>query len=106
MNPISAKPVQAPDPVFSAATAAKSAATPLPAAAASATTGAPVSTDAAAPPRLTALVRQMAATPPVDVDRVAMIRRAIADGNFPINPAKIADRLIALRLGWSSHDAS
>lgn len=36
-----------------------------------------------------------AGAPPVDTDRVAMIRKAIAEGNYPIVPAKIADAIIA-----------
>lgn len=54
----------------------------------------------AAEPQLTAVTRQMAATPPVDTDRVARIRKAISDGTFPIYPAQIADRLIALKFDW------
>jgi negative regulator of flagellin synthesis FlgM len=60
----------------------------------------------AAQPQLTALARQMAASPPVDLERVARIRRAISDGTFPIYPAKIADRLIALKLDWNPNDAA
>ena len=43
----------------------------------------------------------MAASPPVDADRVAAIKKAIAEGRFPILPATIADRLIALKLQWN-----
>ncbi|WP_066476719.1 MULTISPECIES: flagellar biosynthesis anti-sigma factor FlgM [unclassified Sphingomonas] len=50
--------------------------------------------------------RALAAAPPVDVDRVHRIRSAVQDGTFPILPATIADRLIALRLQWSPHDQS
>ena len=46
----------------------------------------------------------MAAQPPVDSERVALIKRAIADGTFPIQPATIADRMMALKLEWSPHD--
>jgi negative regulator of flagellin synthesis FlgM len=60
----------------------------------------------AAQPLPTTLARQMAAEPPVDLERVARIRRAISDGNFPIYPAKIADRLIALKLDWNPNDAA
>lgn len=52
------------------------------------------------------VARAAAATPPVDLDRVARIKKAVADGNFPIYPATIADRLIALRLQWNPHDAA
>jgi len=48
----------------------------------------------------------MAASAPVDTDRVAKIKKAIADGNFPIVPATIADRLIALKLQWHPDDGS
>lgn len=46
------------------------------------------------------LARSMATSAPVDTDRVATIRKAIADGRFPILPATIADRLIAFKLHW------
>lgn len=39
-----------------------------------------------------------AATPPIDRDRVALIRKAIADGSYPVVPAKIADAMIAAGL--------
>ena len=50
------------------------------------------------------LASQLAAQPPVDTDRVARIKRAIADGTFPILPATIADQLLSLRYDWMSHD--
>ena len=62
--------------------------------------------DPSAQPQPTALARQMAAVPPVDLDRVARIRKAITDGSFPIYPAQIADRLIALKHDWNPHDAA
>ncbi|KQM67438.1 hypothetical protein ASE75_00280 [Sphingomonas sp. Leaf17] len=46
----------------------------------------------------------LAAAPPVDVERVALIKKAIADGTFPIQPATIADRMMALKLEWSPND--
>lgn len=52
----------------------------------------------------TRLAKSMAATPPIDTDRVAQIRRAIADGKFPLSPSTIADRLIALKLEWKSNE--
>ncbi len=39
-----------------------------------------------------------AATPPVDNDRVVLIREALRDGNYPLVPAKIADEMIAAQL--------
>jgi negative regulator of flagellin synthesis FlgM len=49
----------------------------------------------------TAVARQLSASAPVDMERVAAIKRAIADGSFPILPSTIADRLLALRLEWA-----
>lgn len=51
-----------------------------------------------------ALAQAMAAEPPIDADRVARIKKAIADGTFPILPSKIADRLLALKLQWNPND--
>jgi negative regulator of flagellin synthesis FlgM len=50
------------------------------------------------------LAAEMSAQPPVDTDHVARIKKAIADGTFPISPATIADRFLALRMDWTSHD--
>ena len=36
-----------------------------------------------------------AGEPPVDVERVVQVRRAIEAGKYPITPAKIADAMIA-----------
>lgn len=52
------------------------------------------------------LARSLAATAPVDSDRVATIKKAIADGRFPILPATIADRFIALKLQWNPNDSA
>jgi negative regulator of flagellin synthesis FlgM len=38
-------------------------------------------------------------TPPVDADRVAQIRKALKDGTYPLVPARIADAIIAARMG-------
>lgn len=35
---------------------------------------------------------------PVDMDRVAAIKAAIASGNYPVDPAAIADRMVELDL--------
>lgn len=48
--------------------------------------------------------RALAAKPPVDADRIARIRRAVQEGSFPITPATIADRMIALKLNWKPND--
>ncbi len=55
---------------------------------------------------LPGVAKSLAASPPVDVERVAKIKKAIADGKFPIYPATIADRLLALKLQWNPNDAS
>ncbi|MEM7665606.1 MAG: flagellar biosynthesis anti-sigma factor FlgM [Pseudomonadota bacterium] len=41
-----------------------------------------------------------AGEPPVDTDRVAEIRNALRDGSYPLVPAKIADAMIAARVGF------
>lgn len=53
---------------------------------------------------LTGVGQALSATPPVDADRVAKIKKAINDGKFPLLPTTIADRLLAFKLEWSSHD--
>ncbi len=40
----------------------------------------------------------VAAGPPVDSAKVAAIRAAIAEGRYPVDPFKIAERMIALDL--------
>lgn len=55
---------------------------------------------------MVAAARELASKPPVDADRVARIRKAVEDGNFPIMPATIADRLIAFKLNWKPDDAA
>ena len=67
-----------------------------------------VSTTAAKIPATTGtfatLAADMAASAPVDTDRVAQIKQAIKDGRYPIMPARIADSLIASRLEWKSNN--
>jgi len=43
----------------------------------------------------------LAAAPPVDTERVAQIRSAIADGSYPLVPTQIADAMIAAGLQLS-----
>ena len=54
----------------------------------------------------TELAQTMAARPPVDAERVARIKKAIEDGNFPLVPSTVADRLLALKLDWNPNDAA
>lgn len=42
--------------------------------------------------------RMAAEGAPVDMDRIAAIKAAIASGNYPVDPAAIADRMLALDL--------
>lgn len=70
------------------------------------TTTTTADTPAAAAPAGAAasLAKSLSASAPVDTDRVAQIRKAIADGRFPLVPSTIADRLIALKLEWNPND--
>ncbi|WP_294191016.1 flagellar biosynthesis anti-sigma factor FlgM [uncultured Sphingomonas sp.] len=71
--------------------------------AAPAVTTAPAQTPAAAAPTL---ARVMAASAPMDVTRIALIKEAVENGRFPLSPASVADALIAAKYEWMSHDAS
>ncbi|WP_242125194.1 flagellar biosynthesis anti-sigma factor FlgM [Sphingobium sp. Sx8-8] len=62
---------------------------------ASAASAAPSSAAAAS---ASPVARMAAEGAPVDMDRVAAIKAAIASGNYPVDPAAIADRMIALDL--------
>lgn len=42
-----------------------------------------------------------ATQPPVDADRVSEIREALRDGTYPLVPARIADAMIAARVGFT-----
>ncbi|MEG3084288.1 flagellar biosynthesis anti-sigma factor FlgM [Sphingomonas sp. PB2P12] len=61
---------------------------------------------ASALPESIALARSMASSPPINATRVAEIKKAIAAGTFPILPATIADRLMALSLAWNSNETA
>lgn len=56
--------------------------------------------------QLSGLAKSLASSPPVDSDRVGEIKKAIQNGSFPILPATIADRLLALKLNWDGHEAA
>lgn len=68
-----------------------------------ATAEAPVASTAPAAAPAT-LAKTLAEAAPVDTDRVARIKTAIANGTFPLSPTTIADQLIALRYEWMSND--
>ncbi|MBL7373447.1 flagellar biosynthesis anti-sigma factor FlgM, partial [Escherichia coli] len=50
------------------------------------------------------IAAEQALKPPVDLDRVSRIRKAIEDNKFPISPSTIADRLLAFKLDWKSRE--
>lgn len=52
------------------------------------------------------IAAEQAARPPVDLDRVSRIRKAIHDNKFPLSPSTIADRLLAFKLDWKSREPS
>ena len=58
---------------------------------------------AASEVRASSIARELAAAAPVDLERVARIKKAINDGHFPILPATIADRMLALKYDWDPH---
>ena len=66
--------------------------------------GAEAATRAAQTSAAAALTQTAAASAPVDAERVARIKKAIADGKFPLVPSTVADRLLALKLQWNPHD--
>ncbi|WP_210357525.1 MULTISPECIES: flagellar biosynthesis anti-sigma factor FlgM [Sphingomonas] len=59
---------------------------------------------ASAGAQLSGLAKALASEAPIDSDRVQEIRKAIQNGSFPILPATIADRLIALKLNWDGNE--
>ncbi len=74
---------------------------PAPAVATPVQTQTPPPAQPAIASQATSVAQQLSATAPLDMERVSKIKRAIADGSFPILPSTIADRLLALRLEWS-----
>jgi negative regulator of flagellin synthesis FlgM len=63
---------------------------------ASATTGS--ATASASATSSSPAARMAAQGAPVDMDRIAAIKAAIASGNYPVDPAAIAERMVALDL--------
>lgn len=66
-------------------------------------TGSAVSNTASA--SATPAARMAAEGAPVDMDRVAAIKSAIASGNYPVDAERIADRMIALDLSNEDGEA-
>lgn len=64
----------------------------------------PATATASAATAPSGIARQLAATPPVDLERVTRIKKAIADGTFPVVSSTIADRLLALKLDWNPNE--
>ena len=63
-------------------------------------------TRSAAADSVMAAAKEASKQAPVDSERVAQIRKAVQSGKFPILPATIADRLIALKMQWDPHEPS
>ncbi|MGL4312809.1 MAG: flagellar biosynthesis anti-sigma factor FlgM [Sphingomonas sp.] len=101
VDPIGAKPVTASD---RRATSVEQARVPTQVATVSAQVAPAAATPTVAAATV-AVTRSLAAQPPVDLERVERIRSAIQRGTYPIVPETIADRLIALRLGWPNDAA-
>jgi len=59
---------------------------------------APVNGDATEATHLSPAAELASSGPPVDVDKIAAIRAAIAEGRYPIDPDAIAASMIALDL--------
>ena len=47
-----------------------------------------------------------AANAPIDKARVAELREAIANGNYKVDPERIAAKMVELDLGWSAKDGA
>jgi negative regulator of flagellin synthesis FlgM len=99
VDPLGAKPVSQVDRARPAPVAPLTPARPAENADARATTGLQASA-------LVSTARDMARTPPVDHERVAEIRKAIADGRYPLLPYRIADHMLALKMNWDPNDAA
>ncbi len=56
---------------------------------------APVTSGAQAQATIVSTSAASAGSPPVDLDRVAAIRKAIQNGSYPLVPTKIGDAMIA-----------
>lgn len=67
--------------------------TPAPSAASAGPAGGPARVSAAAQVERSAALEP--GTPPVDTERVAVIRRAVEQGSYPVIPTRIADAMIA-----------
>ena len=46
------------------------------------------------------LISDLAAGPPIDAEKIAALRAAIAEGRCPVDPEKIAERMMALDLPY------
>jgi len=91
VDPIGTKAVTVPGPRLSGVGAAVKAA--------------PVAGDHAAETNAATAIEvahNLAARPPVDSEKVARLRSAIAGGRYRIDPETIADRLIALKQEWTA----
>ena len=96
-------PKKAPAIITGSAAPAKSAE----AAPAKATEAAPVNATDAAPAKAetisTPAARMAAQGAPVDLARVTRVKQAIASGNYPVDPDKIAEKMLDLDLPPAKH---
>ncbi|WP_106639002.1 flagellar biosynthesis anti-sigma factor FlgM [Allosphingosinicella vermicomposti] len=46
------------------------------------------------------LLADLASGPPVNAEKIAALRAAIAEGRYPVDPEKIAERMIALDIPY------
>lgn len=51
----------------------------------------------------TPAARMAAQGAPIDLDRIARIKQAIASGNYPVDPEKIAEKMLDLDLPLEKH---
>lgn len=65
-----------------------------------------VSSEAAsdtAPSVSTPAARMAAQGAPIDMERIARVKQAIASGNYPVDPEKIAEKMLDLDLPAAKH---
>jgi negative regulator of flagellin synthesis FlgM len=98
VDPISTRGVTGSDALVAATTRVSAASAPTPVARQDAPTQVAV--------QASGIARELAASAPLDLERVARIKKAISTGTFPILPATIADRLLALKYDWHPHDSA
>ena len=54
--------------------------------------------------RLKALEHQLAQQPEVDNKRVSNVQEAITNGNYKVDPERVADKMMSFEASFSKHD--